>query len=521
MSTRSCFRSRSVVALIAAIGSVVCLFLALVGRPAPSAGATLPPQCTAQPPANGSQVVTCTYHQLCCFDEDSFAVPSGITSLAVAATGGGGAATGQGSPGRGAVVGGTLDVVPGETLYIEVAYGNGGGAYSSESDLRTCSVASSCPPLGGPGDARLVVAGGGGGAATNAGGGAGGDAGTLVTGSCAPGSNGSSGTIGPNVGGGGQAGGCAAGGAGGALGGTTGQVSASGAAGSAGTGGLGSASRGGTGGAGYFGGGGGGGAQSPGSGGGGGGGSSFAGPRMHNVTMNLVPLGSAPSIVLTYTITAASIVISPRTPAPVQSGQTTAFTVEAFDSSGNDLGDVTNQSTFTLSGGACSGASCTAGTPGDQTVSATHNGHSDSVPLHVDAVSVTNNVTTTATATVTASSTVTATATATVTATQHDSGPVTARTTTAYPDPVTVTDHETVTGAGSTATATVTEGVAAAGSGDSLSASPIGLVRRAHTSPFWEIVAAVLGAVVLLLLIFPLRRRGEREEAQPPAPLRH
>jgi hypothetical protein len=125
--------------------------------------------------------------------EQAFVVPPGVTSVAVVLVGGNGGVGDSGAPaGVPATVDATLAVVPGETLYAEVAGdggsgtaagqgagGSGGGGPGGDvfalfgsataagggggaSDVRTCAAAStSCTSLG----SRLVVAGGGGGGA--------------------------------------------------------------------------------------------------------------------------------------------------------------------------------------------------------------------------------------------------------------------------------------------------------------------------------------------------------------------
>src|SRR4051794_22158087 len=54
--------------------------------------------------------------------EQSYTVPSGVTSLYITATGarGGGPTTGYGTGGRGAVAAGAISVTPGQTLYVQV-----------------------------------------------------------------------------------------------------------------------------------------------------------------------------------------------------------------------------------------------------------------------------------------------------------------------------------------------------------------------------------------------------------------
>jgi hypothetical protein len=233
--------------------------------------------------------------------EQTFTVPAGVTSIDVVATGAAGGSgstptsggTG-GSGGEGEQVSGTLAVIPGNTLYVEVggvgadgttsAGGTGGfnggadgagtshtggGGGGGASDVRTIISSG-----GGSLASRLIVAGGGGGGGgggdcSGSSGGAGGTSAATAGdgGNCSPGveHGGTGGAVGTDSAGG-------AGGTGGADGTGTGTVGADGGAGSQGAGGA-SATIG-------SGGGGGGGAISTvphwGAGGGGGAGSSFA-----------------------------------------------------------------------------------------------------------------------------------------------------------------------------------------------------------------------------------------------------
>jgi hypothetical protein len=209
--------------------------------------------------------------------EQTFTVPAGIFQVNVLAIGGNGG-NGDEQGGNGAQVNGKLNVIPGQTLYIEVGGNgqskgaglggfNGGGSGGGEgsgggggaSDVRTSPLALGLTP-----EDRLIVAGGGGGGGANAGcsGGAGGQAGE----------NGQVGSCGDQ---GGEAGTQTRGGKGGNQGCGPGESGRLGAGGNGG--GAGGAEHpscfftGGGGGAGYFGGGGGSGASSHGSGGGGGG----------------------------------------------------------------------------------------------------------------------------------------------------------------------------------------------------------------------------------------------------------
>jgi hypothetical protein len=222
--------------------------------------------------------------------EQSWIVPTGVTSIHVVAIGGKGGAGDESQPGAiggfGAMASGDIAVTPGQTLFVEVG-GNGatatngssgapgaggfnggavggvgdagvnddgGGGGGGASDVRTTPSAS-----GGSAGSRLLVAGGGGG------GGGGGQTATGGRGGAA-GQNGTAGVNSGNctAGGGGTAGTATSGGAGGAAG-TSDEGAAPGVASNGPAGGPG-------GGPGAFGGGGGGGGGLNGGGGGGSGG---------------------------------------------------------------------------------------------------------------------------------------------------------------------------------------------------------------------------------------------------------
>jgi hypothetical protein len=89
-----------------------------------------------------------------------------------------------------------------------------------------------------------------------------------------------------------------------------------------------------------------------------------------------------------FTVTAgalAEIRISPTT-ATIASGGSQNYTAEGFDGSGNSLGDVTGDTTFTIEpDGSCSGASCSATQAGDHTVTGTDGAFSDTATLTVAA----------------------------------------------------------------------------------------------------------------------------------------
>jgi hypothetical protein len=67
----------------------------------------------------------------------------------------------------------------------------------------------------------------------------------------------------------------------------------------------------------------------------------------------------------------AKLVLSPAA-ATIAPGATQAYTAQGFDASGNSLGDLTSQATFTISGGgSCTGHVCTTTTLGSHTVTGT------------------------------------------------------------------------------------------------------------------------------------------------------
>ena len=330
--------------------------------------------------------------------EQSYVVPSGVSSLQVAATGapgGIGIASGVGgvggAGGDGAKVDATVPVTPGETLYVEVGgaggagnengVGNGGfngggaglpgGGGGGASDIRTVSCATTCPGSAASLQSRLVVAaggGGGGGAFDVLTGGAGG-AGGLV------GANGKNGTANSL---------CTAGGGGAGATGTTGGAggssassltvdpviclvgtSSAGVLGNGGASGQG-ADSGGGGGSGYYGGGGGGPGSTT-SGGGGGGGSSFgpAGAAFAQDTtgtsaVTLTPVAPPAAHVtpasLSFPTQAQSTVSAPHTVTISNAGQS-ALNVTGLSFTGADAGDFFIGSS-TCGGSVVAGASC-------------------------------------------------------------------------------------------------------------------------------------------------------------------
>ncbi|GHK03709.1 hypothetical protein ACWEWI_19355 [Streptomyces sp. NPDC003753] len=282
----------------------VALALGVVGMTGQEASAQSP--CGTNGVFSSGPPPTCTYTTT---GEDTFTVPSGVTSIHVVTDGAAGASS-SGAGGAGAQVTADVPVTPGSTLYVEVGVGGGpggttrGGAGGGESDLRTCSATSSgCMLTGDSADPRwLVGAGGGGGGGGNQS--LSGGAGGVGLAYCNPGTDGTgTGGAGPGTGGT-----CTSGGTGG--GGSAGSPS-NGGSGTPGAGGSGGnfsfAAGGGGGGAGFWGGGGGGTGTNAGAGGGGG--SSFAFASASNVSTVANPTGT-PSVTISYT-SPPSIVTTP------------------------------------------------------------------------------------------------------------------------------------------------------------------------------------------------------------------
>ena len=309
MATKTSHLVRPLVALVALVAAMAALLIAHNASPVHAAAES----CTTT-----AGTTTCTYSPTGA--EDTFEVPTGVSTIHVVATGAPGAVgLVGGSAGSGAQVSGDLPVTPGDILYVNVGGapslpsdpaggdclpevpcvggfngggtgGGSGGGGGGASDVRTVSRTEA-----GSLDSRLIVAGGGGGSGRGGGtcqllGGNGGDAGS-------DGGDGAScGSL--NGGTGGEAGGESAGGVGGSPGGENGSL---------GLGGNGGRNSGGGGGGGYYGGGGGGtivmapANQAPAGGGGGG--------------SNLVPTGgtasvpsatTGPSVTISYTVTPVS-----------------------------------------------------------------------------------------------------------------------------------------------------------------------------------------------------------------------
>ncbi len=272
--------------------------------------------------------------------EQTFTVPGGVHSIGVVAIGGAGG-VGGGAGGFAARVSADVDVIPGQTLYVEVggqgkdsggaggaggfngggAGGGGAGGGGGASDIRTLPLASGLSP-----DFRLIVAaGGGGGGGTNeSAGGAGG----------AAGSGGEEGVASGNSGGG--PGTESAGGAGGTgvVGGTEGHLGLGGDGGNGESG----DNSGGGGGGGYYGGGGGSGGFVLG-GGGGGGGSSLV-----PVEGSLVVTGpdTPPTVEITYTLVPPSIaIVSPVDGATYTRNQAVSAIYSCSPPEGTGLGSCT------------------------------------------------------------------------------------------------------------------------------------------------------------------------------------
>src|SRR5205823_431347 len=96
------------------------------------------------------------------------------------------------------------------------------------------------------------------------------------------------------------------------------------------------------------------------------------------------------------------IVVAPST-ATITAGDSSSFTAEAFDASGNSLGDVTDRTTFSISpNGSCAGAACTATVAGAHTVTAAYSGKTSAATLNVNPAALDHLVLSPASATITA-----------------------------------------------------------------------------------------------------------------------
>ncbi|HEU4706169.1 MAG TPA: hypothetical protein VFS64_03170 [Solirubrobacterales bacterium] len=280
--------------------------------------------------------------------EQSFVVPGGVHFLSVRLAGGHGGPAG-GTGGAAAEVAGSLEVEPGETLYVEVGGngenaveggeggfnggGNGAGGGGGASDIRLVPRLESLSL-----ESRLIIAAGGGG-----GGGNGGEAGANGGEAGSPGdtSSGGNGGGGAGTGSEGGGGGSGCGGSGGA-----GELGAGGAGGS----GEGGTNGGGGGGGGLYGGGGGSGGCSLG-GGGGGGGSSF----IPGFGLELTAVGP-PKVEISYKKPPLINIISPAGGATFTLGQGVAASYSCTPQEGTSL-------EFCI-GSVASGASIDTSTPG-------------------------------------------------------------------------------------------------------------------------------------------------------------
>jgi Glycine rich protein len=275
-----------------------------------------------------ARATTVTYHYT--GGEQAFVAPAGVYQIEVVAIGGHGGETGGLLGGEAAEVHGTLDVEPGQPLYVEVGGngkpegeggeggfnggGSGAGGGGGASDIRTSPRAAGLSP-----DIRMIVAGAGGGAGASGEelGGAGGAAGEA---------GGATGYAGGGAGteseGGGGASGCELWGTGGA-----GFLGVGGAGGNS----LVVTGPGGGGGGGLFGGGGGGGACHVGSSGGGGGSSKVP-------PLGLLSLSSAqPKVEIGYFPPPSITISTPEDGAQYTQGQAVNVGYACFPGEGTSL----------------------------------------------------------------------------------------------------------------------------------------------------------------------------------------
>jgi hypothetical protein len=121
---------------------------------------------------------------------------------------------------------------------------------------------------------------------------------------------------------------------------------------------------------------------------------------------------SSGSALLTVTAGAlASLTLNPAT-SSITAGGSQAYTATGYDQYGNSLGDVTSHTTFTISsGGSCTGATCTATTPGTYTVTGTDGSVTGTATLTVTAGPLSKIMLSPTTATITAGGTQAYTAT--------------------------------------------------------------------------------------------------------------
>lgn len=261
--------------------------------------------------------------------EQSFVVPSGVHFLSVRLVGGSGG-EGGGAGGAAAEVFGSLEVEPGETLYVEVGGngedageggeggfnggGNGAGGGGGASDIR------SVPRLGFLSlESRLIIAAGGGGGGGNA--------------SEAGANGGEAGSPGETSSGGNEGGGAGTSGAGGSGGSGCGGSGGAGELGFGGAGGFGEAgtNAGGGGGGGLYGGGGGAGGCSFGGGGGGGGSSFLPGPGLETTAV------TPPKVEISYKKPPLINVVSPPSGGSFTLGQVVAASYSCTPQEGTSL----------------------------------------------------------------------------------------------------------------------------------------------------------------------------------------
>ena len=312
----------------------------------------------------------------------TWTVPPAVTSIDVDLSG---ASGGGGFDNRGGGLGGrtrsTLAVTPGEVLTVVVGghspYINGGSCAAQVRGYNGGGLAYVVASAGGGAtdirrgaatlDDRLVVAGGGGGASNAGNGGAGGNPATASD----PVSDRYSTTPGA------RAGTQTAGGAAAAQTDAPTSYPRIPTTGSKGEGGSGGCffygASGGGGGGGWFGGGGGAGSES-GPSTGGGGGSSY-GPANSTFDTGVNSGNGAAKISYMPPVVGPvdHLVITPRS-STVSPGSSARYTVVAYDLYNNDLGDVTSETTFSIEGGTCAGAVCSALAAGDHVVTAAYSG---------------------------------------------------------------------------------------------------------------------------------------------------
>ena len=346
---------------------------------APGSGPPALPAGCSQAQVGGT--VSCAYGSTGA--EQTFPVPSGVTSVTAAAVGAAGGSGYLNSGGAGGTAEATLDVTGDSTLYVEVGgvgqsvdlqydagaggfngggpggtgadpYGYAGAGGGGASDVRT-ETATAADSL----SSRLLVAAGAGGGAGYASGSNGGNAGQA-------------GSTTNGFAGAGQAGTATNGGAGGVGSFRDYFPGTAGVLGLGGTGGAGytdpsqgvADDGGGGGGAGLYGGGGGSGDA------GGGGGSSYA----PGGTTGVDTSGAGPSVTISYQPQgpAAYLVLAPAS-ATVEAGQSEAFTAVDYNADGASLGDVTASTAFSISAtGSCSANSCSSTQAGSYTVTGTY-----------------------------------------------------------------------------------------------------------------------------------------------------